>query len=434
MASHNSSNTEFTRKLRAAVKAKLEEFGLDVDEELPDYVMIMVGNKKDKGRMKSELKLFLGDNTSPFVEWLFGFFQKVKTVTSSIAEEMIKEKKPKTEPVENPSTTKTSHEKKKHSKERAAKREEVSEPIKKEESHRSRKPRIEAPDSPKDKSEVKERKKEAHRHIPVEATKPKKEKEKEKHSHRKHKPSSERYEEYLTNSDEEEEEEEEVPVPKPKIKVKSEAKPEKVEKPARKSKKGSPKRERILAQALPKREEKKKEEKPLISTRQPIVLRTKAARRSELRPISYDEDSDASEREPSPLPHKKNARPTVVAQTSNFDDSPPPKPKLSSKVVVMHRKPEKPSQPNSRVHSSIFKRAISDAASVSAGYGSKRTVPEEKRDIQLDYEDEQPTMKKSRDKLSSYINYSQNEENGAAKNTRIIVTVKTPRKTTAILV
>jgi len=33
-------NTEFTKKLRAAVKAKIEEFGLDVDDELPDYVMV----------------------------------------------------------------------------------------------------------------------------------------------------------------------------------------------------------------------------------------------------------------------------------------------------------------------------------------------------------------------------------------------------------
>lgn len=73
-----SQNSEFTRKLRAAVRAKIEEYGIDVDDELPDYVMIMVGNKKDKTRMKADLKLFLGENTTSFVEWLFGFFQKVK--------------------------------------------------------------------------------------------------------------------------------------------------------------------------------------------------------------------------------------------------------------------------------------------------------------------------------------------------------------------
>jgi len=31
----------------------------------------MVGNKKDKTRMKTDLKLFLGDNTTSFVEWYF---------------------------------------------------------------------------------------------------------------------------------------------------------------------------------------------------------------------------------------------------------------------------------------------------------------------------------------------------------------------------
>ena len=51
------------------MKAKIEEFGLDADDELPDYVMILVGNKKDKAKMKADLKLFLGDNTTSFVEW-----------------------------------------------------------------------------------------------------------------------------------------------------------------------------------------------------------------------------------------------------------------------------------------------------------------------------------------------------------------------------
>lgn len=49
----------------------MEEFGLDVDEKLPDYVtMITLGNKdKDKNCMSTDLKLFLGDSTSLFVEW-----------------------------------------------------------------------------------------------------------------------------------------------------------------------------------------------------------------------------------------------------------------------------------------------------------------------------------------------------------------------------
>lgn len=33
----------------------------------------MVGNKKDKTRMKADLKLFLGDKTTDFVEWYFNY-------------------------------------------------------------------------------------------------------------------------------------------------------------------------------------------------------------------------------------------------------------------------------------------------------------------------------------------------------------------------
>jgi zinc finger CCCH domain-containing protein 14 len=34
-----------------------------IDDELPDYVMIMVANKRDKDQMKKDLNLFLGSNT-----------------------------------------------------------------------------------------------------------------------------------------------------------------------------------------------------------------------------------------------------------------------------------------------------------------------------------------------------------------------------------
>uniref|UniRef100_A0A914PTU5 Zinc finger CCCH domain-containing protein 14 n=1 Tax=Panagrolaimus davidi TaxID=227884 RepID=A0A914PTU5_9BILA len=39
--------------------------------------MIMIANKKDKAKMKNDLMLFLNDNTDPFVDWLFDFFEKV---------------------------------------------------------------------------------------------------------------------------------------------------------------------------------------------------------------------------------------------------------------------------------------------------------------------------------------------------------------------
>jgi hypothetical protein len=68
---------EFTKKLKAAIKTKIQELGIEVDDELPDYIMIMIANKKDKAKMKNDLMLFLNDNTDPFVDWLFDFFEKV---------------------------------------------------------------------------------------------------------------------------------------------------------------------------------------------------------------------------------------------------------------------------------------------------------------------------------------------------------------------
>ena len=73
MAGHGA---EFTKKLRAAIKAKIEELGVEVDEELPDYIMVMVANKKEKNRMKNDLLLFLGKNSGVFygIKFLFEKF------------------------------------------------------------------------------------------------------------------------------------------------------------------------------------------------------------------------------------------------------------------------------------------------------------------------------------------------------------------------
>ncbi|KAE9551844.1 hypothetical protein FO519_004945 [Halicephalobus sp. NKZ332] len=70
-------STEFTKKFRAAIRTKIQELGIEVDDELTDYIMIMIANKKDKSRMKSDLVLFLSDHTDTFVDWLFEFFDKV---------------------------------------------------------------------------------------------------------------------------------------------------------------------------------------------------------------------------------------------------------------------------------------------------------------------------------------------------------------------
>lgn len=39
------------------------------DEELPDYIMVMVANKKTPQQMTDDLSLFLGNNTVKFTAW-----------------------------------------------------------------------------------------------------------------------------------------------------------------------------------------------------------------------------------------------------------------------------------------------------------------------------------------------------------------------------
>ena len=63
------------------VKSKLIEIGAYVDDQLPDYVMIMVTNKKSEKQMVEDLDLFLGGTESAvkFVEWLN---TEIKRITS----------------------------------------------------------------------------------------------------------------------------------------------------------------------------------------------------------------------------------------------------------------------------------------------------------------------------------------------------------------
>lgn len=71
--------------LQSAVKAKLIELGSGtagyIDDELPDYVMIMVANKRSKEQMIGDLSLFLGKNTDTFVNWLHQVLEKLQEVT-----------------------------------------------------------------------------------------------------------------------------------------------------------------------------------------------------------------------------------------------------------------------------------------------------------------------------------------------------------------
>ncbi|KAH9633613.1 hypothetical protein HF086_014581 [Spodoptera exigua] len=73
--------SEIGQKMRSAIKAKLTELGCYVDDELPDYVMVMVANKRTRAQMEDDLQLFLGDNTELFVNWLHQVLKKLQKVT-----------------------------------------------------------------------------------------------------------------------------------------------------------------------------------------------------------------------------------------------------------------------------------------------------------------------------------------------------------------
>lgn len=63
------------------MKAKLHELGGTIDDELPDYVMIMVANKRSKQQMITDLTLFLDSQTELFVTWLHEVLTKLQEVT-----------------------------------------------------------------------------------------------------------------------------------------------------------------------------------------------------------------------------------------------------------------------------------------------------------------------------------------------------------------
>ncbi|KAL5273834.1 ZC3H14 family protein [Megaselia abdita] len=80
-------SSEISQKMRSAVKAKLMELGGNtyIDDELPDYVMIMVANKRSRQQMITDLTLFLDSQTELFVTWLHEVLTKLQAVTEQPA-------------------------------------------------------------------------------------------------------------------------------------------------------------------------------------------------------------------------------------------------------------------------------------------------------------------------------------------------------------
>ncbi|XP_068688101.1 zinc finger CCCH domain-containing protein 14-like [Montipora foliosa] len=112
---------EISQKIRGIVKAKLRELGSYVDDELPDYIMVMLANKRSKEQMTEDLVLFLGTNTSIFTDWLVNIIQKLQDVTNLQHEETAESRKVLEEESLSPQAVKTEIVRSKEVKEHAVK-------------------------------------------------------------------------------------------------------------------------------------------------------------------------------------------------------------------------------------------------------------------------------------------------------------------------
>jgi len=62
--------------LKEAIVNKLKDYDAYIDNELPDYILVMLANKKTVSQISQDLELFLGDNTSRFSKWLKEVLEK----------------------------------------------------------------------------------------------------------------------------------------------------------------------------------------------------------------------------------------------------------------------------------------------------------------------------------------------------------------------
>lgn len=53
------------------------------DSELPDYMMVLIKNKKSKEDMTNDLNIFLGDHTADFTDWLYDVWKKLEEAVTT---------------------------------------------------------------------------------------------------------------------------------------------------------------------------------------------------------------------------------------------------------------------------------------------------------------------------------------------------------------
>merc|ERR1711970_1245410 len=94
-------SAEISSIIRSSIKKKLGEMGEEIDDELPDYVLLMIANRKTRSQINSELKLFLGDFAADSLcTWLFKILDKLSEKRAKFDEKPSNKNQPVPEEVE----------------------------------------------------------------------------------------------------------------------------------------------------------------------------------------------------------------------------------------------------------------------------------------------------------------------------------------------
>ena len=76
-------SNDVPQRLRLAIKTKLTTLDAFIDDELPDFIMVMVARKKSEEEMVSELEPFLEDKAKSFTSWVMKLFEKLNGMAKS---------------------------------------------------------------------------------------------------------------------------------------------------------------------------------------------------------------------------------------------------------------------------------------------------------------------------------------------------------------
>ncbi|KAI6659274.1 Zinc finger CCCH domain-containing protein 14 isoform X3 [Oopsacas minuta] len=79
--------------LKSEIESKLKELDVYIDEELPDYILVLLANKKSQAQMCKDLRLFFGSLTETFVDWVHVRVKDLKIEQQGKQKEIIDTKK-----------------------------------------------------------------------------------------------------------------------------------------------------------------------------------------------------------------------------------------------------------------------------------------------------------------------------------------------------